>query len=189
MNLIAYLSAWFSYCLRPNHRTVSDRLPSEQPYQYSHTHLVQGFFCLFFLQIILLQLVALIIDIEALPHAMEDFSIEFSSMMMLLIGVVVAPVIEELLFRFPLRYLSRYFAVLFYLFTCGFAVLHVFNFSLELNQYWMTPFLVLPQLIIGFYLGFVRMHFSIWHSIAIHALNNLIPLTIMLIGKSMGIEL
>ncbi len=187
----AYLKNVWQYCIAPKHLQVNDSLSgvSANQYQYSFRNLIVGYLVLFIIQMVLLQVVALAINLEELPHAIEQFSMEFSSGMIFFLGVIFAPLIEECIFRLPLRFFTKGFPIAFYIFTLGFALLHGTNFQLETSQYWMVPLLVIPQTIIGFYLAFVRMHYSIWHAIGIHAFNNLIPISLLLIGKSLGIEI
>ena len=70
--------------------------------------------------------------------------------------------------------------------TLIFALAHIFNYELEANQYWMTPILVLPQMLLGLMLGYVRVKYGLWASILAHAMNNLIPtMAIMFMPEGM----
>lgn len=73
------------------------------------------------------------------------------------------------------------FAYVFYLSAVIFAFIHIFNFNAVMPWYY-TPVLVLPQFIIGLFLAYVRIRNSIYHSILIHALNNSIPMLILLLA-------
>ena len=75
---------------------------------------------------------------------------------------------------------NRYYSYFFYAAALLFAFAHVFNYELTSEQMWMTPILVLPQMLLGLMLGFLRVKYGLWASILAHALNNMIP-TIALI--------
>ncbi len=182
--LIDYLKVFGAYCLRPTHRDPEINAPL-----YSNQNLIGGFFVLFLMYMLLMAGMSSLLGLDDIPHAMTEMELELTPLMLFFVAVILAPIIEEALFRYPLKWFTRYFAIAFYLFTLGFAALHIFNFTLGAEDYWKMPFLVIPQLILGFYLGFVRMQFSWPHSVMIHALNNLIPTCMLLIAQAMGIEM
>ena len=74
----------------------------------------------------------------------------------------------------------KYFGVIFYASVVIFAYVHIFNFN-EIEYWYYTPILVLPQFILALYLGYIRVRNNIWASIYIHALNNAIPMSIVLL--------
>lgn len=76
----------------------------------------------------------------------------------------------------------KLFPVLFYLTAAVFALIHVFNFELPADQWYLTPLLVMPQFVLALYLGYIRVRNGLVYSIYIHALNNCIPLLIYKIG-------
>jgi len=182
--LIDYLKEFGAYCLRPTHRNPEIKAPV-----YSTKNLIGGFFVLFLVYMILMAAMSSILGLDDIPHAMNDMEMELTPVMLFLVAVVMAPVIEEALFRYPLKWFTKGFAIAFYLFTLGFAALHIFNFTLEPSDYWKMPFLIIPQLVLGFYLGFVRMQFSWPHAVGIHALNNLIPTVMLLVAQAMGVDM
>lgn len=179
-----YLLLFLQYVKSPVHMEPDFRNP-----KYSLSLLFSGFFVLFLVQMFALQVMSTVLNLDEIPHAMEDMLAQFPMYVIFILAVVLAPIIEEMLFRFPIVFFRRWFGVAFYAFTLVFAYLHVYNFSLEGSQVWLTPILILPQLILGFYLAFVRMHFSIFHSMAIHCLNNLIPMTLLIVAKAYGVDL
>ncbi len=150
--------------------------------------IVGGFAVIFVFEMIALSMIQMIPWIEEIPHAFEDI-INMNPLFLLGMTVLLAPIIEEFIFRFPLKYIKPYFAFLFYVVTLLFAFLHIFNFDLSGAQWLLAPLLVLPQLVLGLYLGFVRMKHGIWASITIHALNNLIPTSMILLAKAMDIPM
>lgn len=128
-------------------------------------------------------------------------------------AAVVAPVLEELVFRYPLRLplklrnwikrllltifrplgiagwidSRRFFGFLFYSSSIIFAFVHLNNyFSLKGTAILLLPFLVLPQFIAGLCLGYLRIRFNFLLGIIFHALYNgiLVLLAFLILGTS-----
>jgi hypothetical protein len=69
----------------------------------------------------------------------------------------------------------KHYHIVFYLFVCIFGVVHITNFQdLSTTQYFFIPVIVLPQIIMGFYLGYVRVRFNngMFICIFLHILTN-----------------
>jgi len=119
-----------------------------------------------------------------------------------LAAVIAAPILEELLFRFPIgrwwkipamlfgekvnefsfvTWWTSNFKTLFWIFTLIFAAVHFSNFSSSVSIY-LAPILVLPQLVLGIMLGYIRVGWGTRYSILFHAIHNAIPLSLLLLG-------
>lgn len=119
----------------------------------------------------------------------------------LLLGAVIIPIIEEVIFRLPLQwngnYFFRFFNVFsqknvvynfwkrfypwfFYLFAIVFGLVHLKNY--ENNKPFLfilfSPFIVSSQLLGGFVLGYIRNRLGFWWSVLFHGLHNLLALLI-----------
>ncbi|WP_198439804.1 CPBP family intramembrane glutamic endopeptidase [Pareuzebyella sediminis] len=116
-------------------------------------------------------------------HALDDFMAEYSALTLLLAAVILAPFFEELLFRGPLYFFrnSQYFNYAFYSLTLIFGFYHITNFELTATTLALAPLLVLPQMSIGVFLGFVRVRFGLPWAMAFHAVYNFVLVTPMLI--------
>jgi hypothetical protein len=71
---------------------------------------------------------------------------------------------------------KKHFRYVFYFFTLIFGLFHLFNYN-EI-YWWMilsSPFLTLPHIIMGFFLGFIRMNYGFFYSLLFHATINFIP--------------
>ena len=68
------------------------------------------------------------------------------------------------------------FGLVFHLSAVIFAAVHIFNFEIDPNKWFLIPLLVMPQFILGLYLGYLRVRNNLWVSIFIHGLNNAIPI-------------
>ncbi len=199
------------------------------------------FICTFTLVIVVVApLMYVVLDLENIPNKLEEVSDMFTDLQFFLLGVVAAPLGEELLFRFPLKYrkgvlfilaaavsaivyllaskflldqqamvlgalmffmyglliitndfpwseekLRKVFPYVFYLTAALFGFAHVSNYSIDASMWYMTPLLVMPQLLLGLMLGFVRLRYGLWAAILMHAMNNFIPFMAMLFGPDM----
>lgn len=120
-----------------------------------------------------------------------------------LLAVIVIPFIEEILFRLFLRFKRNYFLQItislfpqtkkaissfwnkkfgyaFYLSAIVFALIHITNYDSNDNFVYLIPVLVLPQFIMGLFLGYLRVRYSFMLGYFMHALHNTIFITVAL---------
>lgn len=103
------------------------------------------------------------------------------------LAVILAPVFEELIFRYLLRYKAlqkrifsretwdKIFPYLVYGFSISFGLLHLFNYQNDgLLFYLFSPLVVLSQLFGGFVLSFIRVRINFIWGMFFHALWNFI---------------
>jgi len=199
------------------------------------------FFIVLFVEMALIYPIFSIMDVDNMDHKITKMIESFSKFSIVLMTVIAAPFLEEIIFRFPLRFtrptlflLSGFvsfvvynivaafstvqlayilsgsvffftvsimlfynhyseeklknvvrqgFPIIFYLLIFFFAIVHIYNFE-NINSIWyLAPLLVLPQFILGIYLGYIRLRFGLIYCIFIHGLNNLMPTLIILIAK------
>ncbi|MCG6187447.1 CPBP family glutamic-type intramembrane protease [Maribellus maritimus] len=101
--------------------------------------------------------------------------------------IVALPYIPGLITRFENSVnntIKKYYPFVFYLVALLFGGVHITNFDqLSSTQYFFTPVIVFYQLLMGLYLGFLRVKFKrgIVYSILIHALFNSIPVLLKLL--------
>jgi len=110
-------------------------------------------------------------------HAMSKMFEEFTPMLIVFAAVVMAPVLEELIFRAPITLFCKYktnFRWIFYGFAIVFGYVHITNYELTTNVLLISPILVAPQIILGLFLGMVRVKFGLLYSILFHAVYNAI---------------
>ena len=201
----------------------------------SIVNMVSLFALIFISNIVLLGMIVQVLGIEQLDHKLDDVLLEKGQFFIIMAAVVGAPLMEEFLFRYPLRYhkatfflLSmsviyimiesfnlnihvmlnliivlfatglltlvvmdraqewwkkvyvRQFPFIFYYIVALFAFLHIYNFDVNTINWYYAPLMVVPQFILGIYLGYVRLRNNIWSSILIHAINNIIPMILFL---------
>jgi hypothetical protein len=124
-------------------------------------------------------------------HAMDLLLEQYSLWVVFLAGVILAPVLEELVFRGPLIFFrnSRFFPYVFYAITLIFGFYHITNFELSREVLLLSPLLVAPQLCVGIFLGYIRVRFGLLWAMLLHALYNFVLLGPVLLLKSLNISL
>jgi len=98
-NFSGLLNEYFNYLKSPVRKMPKEKLTFK-----TLLHIVGIHYIFLIGAAIILSIATFAFGLNDLPHAIEDM-VENSSKLMLLVSlVVVAPLVEELLFRFPLRY-------------------------------------------------------------------------------------
>ena len=144
--------------------------------------------------------------IDLSNHKVEELFDEFSYGQMLLFGVLIAPALEEVVFRALITF-RRFYPLLIYIhfkadrrnkkvilsrvlklwdkvfpviIICSsllFGFVHITNFEGEF-EWWLVPFLVLPQIILGFGFAFARVKYGLVWSVICHSTYNFILLNL-----------
>lgn len=125
-----------------------------------------------------------LVDME--NHAVVEMMEKFTIAQVFLLAAILAPLLEELFFRAPLTLFKspKDFKIAFYTFTILFGLIHLSNYTITTNVLLLTPILVAPQVILGSYLGFLRVKFGLGWSILLHALYNAFFISISFAGLS-----
>lgn len=107
-------------------------------------------------------------------HSLEDLTDTYTPAFLLLAAVLLAPILEELVFRWPLVLFrdSRCFNYIFYAFTLVFGFYHLINFKVTATVLLFSPLLVAPQIIVGAILGYLRVQFGLLWAMLFHASYN-----------------
>lgn len=144
--------------------------------------------------VLLILLVEEITDFDLDNHAVSELTNNFGLLALILLGGIIAPFIEELIFRLPLNYKRnyifkmfgaligrktarnfwfKYYTVFFYLFILAFGAVHIFNYKDEsIGILLLTPILVLPQIIGGTIMAYLRMNLGFFWGFLQHAIFN-----------------
>ena len=145
-------------------------------------------------------------------HAFDDLK-KLPGYQVLLMAAVIAPILEEIIFRAPLvlfkspltlyikpipfsdwkiefptihiRFFKnpKVFKVAFYLFTLAFGFIHLSNYQIDSQILLFSPILVAPQLVIGFIFGFTRVRLGLPWAILMHAAYNGFLVSLFLLVK------
>jgi len=117
-------------------------------------------------------------------HAINKLMEEETPFTIIFTAVIMAPVIEELIFRGPLTLFStKYFKIAFYVISILFGYVHIFNFEITSQILLLSPLLVAPQIVIGLVFGYVRVRLGLIYSMLLHACYNgilIIPAVLLL---------
>lgn len=124
-------------------------------------------------------------------HAIDSVLADNSWVFLFFAAVILAPVMEESIFRWPMQYFKSksYFGIIFWALTLFFGFYHITNFELTTTILLLSPLLVLPQIIVGTILGFIRVRFGLFWAIALHAAYNLILLGPILLLTALEIPI
>lgn len=127
-------------------------------------------------------------DINLGTHAVDKMLQRYSKGYIFLAAVVLAPILEELIFRGPMVFFkrSRYFSYIFYILTLVFGFYHIVNFEISPTILAISPLLVAPQLSTGAILGFIRVRFGLLWAIALHAAYNLFLLGPLILTEALN---
>lgn len=152
--------------------------------------------------LIIIPLVGLIYQIHFYVVKLKQPLIDIQPLFLFLGMVLIAPIIEEFIFRFPLKYKRNYIAQLLnwitqkrfekkggsiykyfvYLMIMAFGIIHLTNFeNRELLFYVLAPIIVGSQLIGGVTLSYTRVKLGFIWSVALHSAFNLFMLLSSLI--------
>ncbi|WP_422080355.1 CPBP family intramembrane glutamic endopeptidase [Ulvibacterium sp.] len=135
--------------------------------------------------------IQVIFDLDFGKHAVDDFIERYSFLWVLLGAVVVAPIVEELIFRAPLSLFrkNKRFPLFFYAFTLIFGFYHITNFEMHSTTLLLSPVLVAPQLVAGTILGYIRVRFGLLWAIMLHACYNLILMGPVILVKTFNVPI
>lgn len=133
-------------------------------------------------------------------HKLSDLSNELGIIGLIIFGSIIGPIIEEIIFRLPLNYKRNYFfkllgkaigkekvknfwfnnyTIFFYLFIAAFGLVHITNYKDEsLVIILLAPILILPQIIGGTIISYLRMKIGFSWGFLEHAIFNLIVMFI-----------
>jgi len=114
---------------------------------------------------------------------------DYSAVMIFFFAVLLAPVLEEFIFRAPLGLFknSKNFKYAFYISVLLFGLIHIGNYDNIEGYYWLIPVLVAPQISAGIFLGFTRTKLGLLWSVLLHAAHNLILIGPFIILKLLEI--
>jgi len=124
-------------------------------------------------------------------HAIDEALDKFSPWFLLSAAVVLAPLLEEFIFRGPMIFFKDkpYFKSIFYGLTLIFGFYHITNFEITTTILLLSPLLVAPQISVGTLLGYIRVRFGLWWAIGLHAAYNLLLIGPIFLLKLLDIPL
>jgi len=146
--------------------------------------LIFSIFASFFISIIIgmLEFSGLIYKTQ---HVFDDMFKNISGLKILFFASIMAPLIEETIFRAPLVLFKkpRIFKIAFYSIAIIFGYIHLFNYEINTNVLLFSPILVAPQIFIGLVFGFIRVRLGFLWSVTLHSVYNGILVSIFLLAS------
>lgn len=132
-----------------------------------------------------LGLSVLIYGVEALgwvsmdSHAVMEMIKEESFIFIIFATVVLAPLLEEIIFRAPLGLFKSAsplaFKWTFYGFALAFGAVHISNYQVDpTTAILLFPILTAPQIVAGLFLGLIRVKVGLLYSMLFHAIYNFV---------------
>lgn len=103
-------------------------------------------------------------------------SIEQDVLTTVISAVIVAPLIEEWLFRYPLgiNRKKHYFKWLYYFLSVFFGLIHIFNYDIDHSHLPYIPLITMTQIFSGFLFGYIRIVYGFLYGILLHSLFNIL---------------
>ncbi|MGK0421956.1 MAG: membrane protease YdiL (CAAX protease family) [Polaribacter sp.] len=91
-----------------------------------------------------------------------------------LLGAMLMPLLEETIFRGPITAFKKpkSFKIAFYTFALLFGSIHISNFEITTSVLLLSPLLVLPQILLGSYFGYIRVRLGLPWSMLLHGCYN-----------------
>lgn len=199
----------------------------------------------FGIEIFYMVLISMIVDQEDISHKMDELLSISSPLVIFIAAVIIGPLLEELFFRFSLKYPKHAFtgillalgfisltlipleqpiiyvviSTLFFLMILGsalhfnklqkeekgerilavshrkffkylfygqailFGMAHMSNFNFaEMENVYIVPLLVIPQLTLGFILGYSRIKYGFWSNTYLHMIHNAVLISLTFMG-------
>jgi membrane protease YdiL (CAAX protease family) len=156
------------------------------------TYRLKKFFSIFIISLITSFFFTILISfveesglISTEDHSVEDLFEKLSPLYFFIFAAILAPLIEECIFRAPLTLFKnkKAFKIAFYAFAIAFGFLHITNYEMTKNILLFSPLLIAPQIFAGLYFGFIRVKFGLLWSIALHATYNALLFSLFLLAK------
>ena len=190
---------FFEFFKNPQ-ENFTEILSTKQKWKILFSILLLDFILVIFASGILSFIDSSLFQLESDP--IEDVFSNKGALSIILMAAVVVPFIEELIFRFPLKYERnlvfhffdfltknkaktfwfKYFRLFFYLFALAFGLMHLTNYSNTNTLFYiLAPLIVLPQIIAGITLGYVRLKLGFFWGVLQHGLYNLILFSMALL--------
>lgn len=159
------------------------------------------FFCVLLINVVFLMPLLGWIEENLLKLKISGLLTNFTIWGLLFIAVIVAPLWEEFVFRFPLKpernylvrladkiagrplfssFWKRNFKIIFYLVAILFGLIHSLNFENEWNWLFilLLPILILSQSVTGLFLGYIRLRLGFIWAVLFHACFNFTVITV-----------
>ncbi len=153
--------------------------------------------------------------VDTSAHKINRMLFDYPLFVVFLTAVIFLPFVEEFIFRLYLRFRhnipiqtalainsffnkesnlksrvklswDRYYFQIFYISALIFGYIHIINYETDIYVWIFSPLLILPQFVIGVFLGYARVRYSLMLGFLLHALHNMIFLGVAIISMNFG---
>ena len=109
---------------------------------------------------------------------MPENKFDYGYVVFLLGGVIVAPILEECIFRGFLSSIKnkKSFKWFYYISSVLFGLVHVFNYENSEDFIYTFWLVTSAQIFIGLLFGYLRVTYGLWYAILLHAVHNFVIL-------------
>lgn len=109
----------------------------------------------------------------------DELILKYSILTRYLFIVLIIPFIEEMIFRYPLRYFQNqnFYRYYVYLSALLFGFMHFSNYTTSANAVYYILFLTAPQILAGLIMSYVRITYGFWYGLLLHCINNFIAIS------------
>lgn len=120
-------------------------------------------------------LIALVITIAIiLQYSGAQHTYSIITSVLLLIVLLLFIFFNRRVTRFTEYLWKNKFPFVFYFFTIAFALIHISNFKISTPVLLLLPVLILPQFVVGFFIGYIRVRLGFFWGVLFHAIHNAI---------------
>jgi membrane protease YdiL (CAAX protease family) len=123
---------------------------------------------------VLTEVVLQIMNVDTGNHQIAELFENYGPLRIFILIVLMAPLIEEVLFRGPLAFFkkSSFLPWAYYISCIAFGAVHFGNYESASSLLLWAPLLVAPQTLMGFFLGFLRIKLGLNYAILMHMGHN-----------------
>lgn len=155
-------------------KNPDNQIPNFQTRNQNLREVCYYFFILDFVITLLLRYITEIMEkLILFTFPMSKNDIKLSMVEMVIIGIIISPLVEETVFRYPLKFLGKNnFKWKLYLFCTIFALLHLTNYQINSDHILYIPFILKIQIFAGFILSYIRLKYGFWYGVMLHSMGN-----------------
>ena len=172
LNRFKFLFAEFFKFIYVPYINVSERLSVWQKY----CDVILFFTLIDFLISIFLWFLTEIIEKMGLFNPLNvKIATDFSIIEIFIIGLVIAPILEEFIFRYPLKHFiyKKRFKWILYVCCTAFGLIHLSNYQIDSSHILFAPLIVIIQIYGAFMFSFIRLRYGFWYGVLLHITHNI----------------
>lgn len=122
--------------------------------------------------LILWQIVVLFEKLEFYPNLIE-IQTRFGLVYHIVSAVIIAPPIEEFIFRYPIRFIKnpKWYIIIS---SVIFGLIHITGYEYSNEHLPYIALITSPQILAGFIFAYTRLKLGFWYGVIVHSMSNLV---------------